>query len=109
MPRRRRQPKLSDHQTETQFQKAVIEYARARGWFVYHTYDSRRSAPGFPDLVMARKGEVVFAELKSQRGRLRPEQREWLEALATETAENVSHSVYIWRPDSWPELEQVLQ
>ena len=37
---------------ESDFQRAVIEMARLHGWLVYHTHDSRRSAPGFPDLVL---------------------------------------------------------
>src|SRR5262245_2047627 len=51
-------------QTEKRFMQTVIDYARLRGWLVYHALDSRGSAPGFPDLVFARDGDVVFAELK---------------------------------------------
>ena len=32
--------------SEKEFQATVIEYAKACGWKVYHTYDSRRSDPG---------------------------------------------------------------
>lgn len=55
--------------------------ARAAGWLAYHTHDSRRSEPGFPDAVFVRDGRIVFAELKAARGRVTPEQRAWLEAL----------------------------
>ena len=57
-------------QTEAQFQAAVIQYAELKGWMVYHTHDSRGSRPGFPDLTMVRDGVLIFAELKSERGRL---------------------------------------
>jgi len=44
---------------------------------------------GFPDLVLARAGKVIFAELKSETGKLSPTQREWANALGT---------LRIWRP-----------
>ena len=40
--------------SEEQFQQQVIDLATLRGWRCYHTRDSRRSAEGFPDLVLAR-------------------------------------------------------
>jgi hypothetical protein len=82
--------------TERQLQDAVIELAEMLKWLVYHTYDSRRSNPGFPDLVMVRGGRLLFVELKSAKGKLRPEQHVWLNALDTCGAE-----VYTWRPDDW--------
>ncbi|MGH2878933.1 MAG: VRR-NUC domain-containing protein [Solirubrobacteraceae bacterium] len=90
-------------QTEKQFQTAVVEYAELNGWLVYHTYDSRRSNPGFPDLVMARGYRLVFAELKSEKGRESRAQTEWLDALGRATPE-----VWLWRPSDWPEIEGVL-
>lgn len=79
--------------TEAQWQQTVVELAKLCGWLVYHTYDSRRSEPGFPDLVLVREQRLVFAELKTDRGRIRPEQQEWLERLHETGAE-----VYVWRP-----------
>ncbi len=109
--------------TEAQFQEKVTTRARARGWLVYHTYDSRRSAPGFPDLVLARDGRVMFVELKASSGRISAAQREWLTALgATDPAGNVSNpfrmtatadgsalSVEIWRPNQWHLITELLQ
>lgn len=88
--------------TEKGFQRVVIEYARLRGWNIYHTHDSRRSPAGFPDLVLVRE-RVVFAELKSERGRLTVEQRAWLAALRTAGVE-----VFCWRPSQWDEIERTL-
>jgi hypothetical protein len=58
------------------------------GWRVYHTWDSRKSEPDFPDLVLVRD-RVMFAELKSPRGRLRKDQAAWLCALRAAGAEAV--------------------
>ena len=90
--------------SEKQFQAQVVELARLSGFLVYHTFDSRRSAAGFPDLVLVRPPMVLFAELKSEGGRIRPEQREWLAAL--KDCESVA--VRLWRPSDWPKIEETL-
>ena len=78
--------------TERQFQAWVIDVAKAHGWKVYHTYDSRRSEPGFPDLVLVRD-RVLFRELKTDIGRISPAQKEWGDALTQAGAD-----FEIWRP-----------
>jgi hypothetical protein len=111
-------------QTEKQFMTAVVEYAELNRWLVYHTFDSRRSNPGFPDLVMVHRGEsdtvprrcrLIFAELKTQRGRTSLAQAEWLEALGRVAAVGGAFfgktprlEVYLWRPSDWPTIERVL-
>ena len=82
--------------TETQLQSAIIELARVTGWLCYHTHDSRHSAKGFPDLCMVRCGRVIFAELKSEKGKLTPEQEQWQIRLVQTDAE-----YYVWRPVDW--------
>lgn len=84
--------------SEATLQAQVITAARAVGWLVYHTHDSRRSQPGFPDLVLvhARQGRVLFRELKAERGRVHPKQREWLEALQA-----AGQNAAVWRPSDW--------
>lgn len=81
--------------SERDLQDAVVALARTLGYLTYHTHDSRRSAPGFPDLVMVhpRSGALIFAELKSASGRVTAEQDEWLRALA------VRSLAFIWRPE----------
>src|SRR5262249_41205651 len=88
---------LNEAITEAQFQTDVIAYALLHGWLPYHTHDSQRSHPGFPDLVLVspRAGRLVFAELKTMRGRISSHQRNWIAALGA-----VGQEVYIWRPDS---------
>jgi hypothetical protein len=88
--------------TEAAFQEQVVTLAAVKGWAAYYTYDSRRSPPGFPDLVLARD-RVIFAELKTLKGRARPEQLEWLDRLRHAGAE-----CYLWRPPHAREIERVL-
>ena len=75
--------------TERQLQDAVQDAARLGGWLHYHTLDSRGCAPGFPDLILARPGQVRALELKTVTGRVTAAQSEWITTLdgATVTAE----------------------
>ena len=69
--------------TEKQLQAAVTEAAALGGWLSYHTFDSRKSQPGFPDLVLVhpRRG-VLYAELKTDTGRMTDPHRKWMNALS---------------------------
>lgn len=95
---------LSHLLRERDWQEVVVAYARIKGWFVYHTHDSRRSAPGFPDLVLVRSGRIVMAELKTETGRIRPDQARWIEALSAVP----SITVRIWRPSQWTDVRDTL-
>ena len=90
--------------SEAEFQQQVTDLADLYAWLWYHNPDSRRSNAGFPDLVLVKAGRVIFAELKSAAGKVRPEQRTWLAALATTKAE-----VYIWRPDDLDAITTLLR
>ena len=83
--------------TEKQLQQAVLGLARLNGWLAYHTFDSRRSQPGFPDLVMVRPPRLLCVELKSEKGKPTPDQEAWLEALGQVRKVEAS----LWRPAQW--------
>ena len=89
---------------EKDFQAAVIDYAHLCGWLVYHTYDSRRSQEGFPDLVMVRPPDAIFAEMKSEGGKVTEAQSHWLDWLA-----ECGLIVRVWRPSNWPDIEEMLR
>ena len=84
--------------SERELQDAVNELAQYLGWRIHHASDSRRSHAGLPDLIAVHRvqGRVLFAELKTERGRLRTEQVAWLEDLKATPAE-----CYLWRPGDW--------
>lgn len=83
--------------TEAVLLANVVEACRWLGLHCYHTHDSRRSVPGFPDLVIAGPGGVLFRELKAA-SRLSRQQSDWITALARAGAD-----VTVWRPEHWPE------
>ncbi|HXN62318.1 MAG TPA: hypothetical protein VN886_17875 [Acidimicrobiales bacterium] len=91
--------------TEVELQDLVIELAHLFGWRVAHfrparTVDGWRTAVAadgadWPDLTLVRD-RIVFAELKSSRGKLHFQQRVWRDALTGAGAEH-----YLWSPADW--------
>jgi hypothetical protein len=80
--------------TEAELLDSVRTLARFTGWMTYHTYTSKHSDAGFPDLVLVRGPELIFAELKRERGRITDQQQAWLDQLRDVRAIDV----YEWRP-----------
>lgn len=91
--------------TERDLAGYVAQLARLGGWLRYHTFDSRRSAHGFPDEVLVHPGRrlLLFRELKSADGKVRPEQARWLEALTACAAD-----ADLWRPCDLDAIEALL-
>jgi hypothetical protein len=96
---------VSVAQTHAEFQAAVVELAESLGWKVYHTYDSRRSNRGWPDLALVRGATMLFLELKTEKGTASDEQEAWIVRL-----KNVKfvHADVV-RPSHWDQLVDILQ
>ena len=80
------------------FKGEVIEAARLHGWRVYHTHDSRRSEPGYPDLALVHpvRCRYMLWELKVGDNGLSKDQAWWLWALGMSGLE-----VAVWWPSDW--------
>lgn len=104
--------------SEKDFQQQILDLARVYRWRSYHTHDSRHSAAGFPDLVLVRGPELLFAELKTETGKVSDAQADWiadLERVASSvqtirdrlnnwTPGNDTGAcveVFVWRPSDW--------
>lgn len=96
---------LSSGTTERVLLTRIRRLAKEHGWRCYHTYDSRHSEEGYPDLTLARQGRLIFAELKSQKGRLTGAQVIWSHLLRS-TVPGIE--VYVWRPQDWPTIVTIL-
>ncbi len=92
------------HPTEKQFMAQVIKLGTLFGWRIYHTHDSRRCVPGFPDLLLLRGERIIAAELKVGKGRATDEQEAWLEAFRDAFAE-----AYLWRWQDWDDIVKTLR
>jgi hypothetical protein len=84
---------------EKDLQALIVRIAKTAGWMVYHTYDSRKSAAGFPDLVLIHtaKKKLFVMELKSKKGAVTDEQAKWIDAF-TLVFENGHYDAKIIRP-----------
>ena len=89
--------------TEKAFQAQIVQLALLTGWKVYHTHDSRRSEPGFPDLVLVRPRQVIFLEVKTAKGRISKAQEEWMQLLRT-----TGNIAAIVRPADWDFIKDTL-
>jgi len=84
--------------SEAELQRLVAELCDRLGLAHYHTYDSRRSEPGFPDSVII--GSVIlYRELKSRDGVLSPAQRRWGSRI-----ERAGGDWCVWRPVDWQNM-----
>lgn len=103
----------TSRELERDFQKCVLDLAKLYGWRRMHTRPARcrvrgkdtwrtpiEGDDGFPDLVLARDGVVICAELKSETGKPSQAQLDWLAALG-----GVSR---LWRPSDWDDIHDEL-
>jgi hypothetical protein len=102
--------------TEKTWQGTVERIAELHHWLVFHAPDNmprqgrsgfqyvQNIRAGFPDLVLAKDGRLIFAELKRQTGTTSPDQNTWLDALRK--ADGVE--VYLWRPSDLDQVRAVL-
>lgn len=70
--------------TENELKKLVLRDAYAQGWAVYHvTQQAHHNAggTGYPDLTLARDGQVLWMELKQEKAHLSPAQLMWCTIL----------------------------
>lgn len=92
--------------SEDAFKGRVMQTAVLYGWRVCHVRPALKAngkwvTPieghvGLPDLILARDGAVILAELKSSTGRTTDDQRKWLAAAGTNGR--------LWAPADWPEV-----
>lgn len=128
--------------SEAAWQSQVFGLLRFYGWRFHHSPDNRPAVAGagrrgrqhvgdagFPDIVATRhlpgyESELLFVELKTDKGRYRPGQWEWLGALErvgrgvrdlaeeAELAENDPRApaigVFTWRPRDRDRVDRML-
>jgi hypothetical protein len=81
--------------TENVLKGHVLSMAYRQGWAVFHlpaTNIRGSQGRGYPDLTFARDREVLWMELKAQKGVLTMEQLAWFDALP---------AAHVIRPSDW--------
>lgn len=91
-------------QTEADFQAKVTDMCDLLGLKWHHETDSRKSKKGWPDLVIAGPHHVIFTELKTETGKVSPDQQEWIDTLS-----NAGATIEVWRPSDWDRIERILR
>jgi hypothetical protein len=107
-----RQQQIAETMTERELEDVICELLDTFGIWYHHDRPARtgrvaggkevwrnhfRGQNGVPDFdPILGNGRIIYAELKTQKGRLSPEQTEWLHRLKAAGAE-----VYVWRPIDW--------
>ena len=89
--------------SEAVWQRTVTDLLTLYGWKWHHVHDSRRSNPGWPDIFCVRPPQVLAVELKTETGRVTPDQRRWLDLLAA-----CGIPAYVWRPSDLEAVEAIL-
>ncbi len=106
--------------SERDLQNAIVDAAHLYGYLVFHTRPAlsakgwrtpvQYDGVGFPDLVLTNAERIIFAEIKSAKGKLSRQQEMWLQGLERVEAITTRVKVCVWTPADWPDrVLQVLQ
>jgi hypothetical protein len=94
-------------ESERDFQNVLEREMRLQGWNVYSIMRSdlaKATLAGYPDITAWRDDRLIFAELKTDKGRLSTAQEEVLASL-----ENLpSAEVYVWRPRDFDQIRPII-
>lgn len=115
--------RISRGNPELDFRRQVIDLADLYGWEHvgfrpaktedgWRTPGTGTMASGWPDLTLVRPrdGRLIFAELKSDTGRLSPDQERVLATLrGVASAAPVFVEVHVWRPRDFELVKATLQ
>lgn len=108
--------------SEERFLQQIIKAAQLTSWKVAHFRPAmtRRGkwvtagqgdAKGYPDLTLIHpaKGRLIFAELKTETGKISDAQHFWIDALRTVQEKNLTVRVCILRPSDFADFSKELQ
>lgn len=91
----------------------VLQLAHLKGWETMHVRPAMRQrswrtpttgsmARGWPDLVLCRGRQLLFVELKAERGPVSEDQQRVLDVLRS------AAMVDVWRPSDWERVVEAL-
>lgn len=88
----------------------LLKRKRSAFTFAYHTHNSQRSQPGYPDLILIHPERqlLIAAELKMDGKYPSIEQRLWLAAFSCVSDATEHVLTRLWRPSDWDEIIETL-
>lgn len=92
--------------TEAALQAHIVADARSLGVrdeFIYHTYDSRRSQIGFPDLLILHNGRALAIECKSEKHGTQPARLALQHAWLAQFSMLTDVQAYLFKPSDYIE------
>ncbi len=125
---------LAAQMSEDELLGYVINCAKAEGWLIFHPrparkkdgtwYTATQGDKGYPDLTLVHREsfQLLIVELKSSKGKISPEQEEWINTLRSAATwinefcrpvvdRHHMMLVEVWRPIDLlsGEIEQILK
>lgn len=88
--------------SEKAWQAGVVEYAKAAGWATFHVTIAKKSAAGWPDLVLF-KHRAVAIELKVYPNKATADQLAWIDRFNAAGVE-----AFVAYPEDWPRVKAIL-
>lgn len=92
--------------SEKDLERAIAEMARFLGFMVFHARPAQTNkgwrtpvaydGKGFPDLTLVGNERVIFLEIKTEIGKVSPDQSRWSEQIIQSGAE-----YFLLRPSDW--------
>jgi len=64
---------------------------------------------GFPDYVAVRNGTCLFIEIKSEEGKLTPEQEDWQNLLQRVARCSLGIQYWLWKPSDAERMVEILR
>jgi len=92
--------------TEADLREQIRDLCKLFGWRFLFTWTSIHSPKGMLDLLLinAEQKRAIFAELKSEKGKMTPEQQEVFDMLKA-----CGEEVYLWKPSDIERVAEILR
>ena len=102
----RRQQEEAEHYSRLSGDASLLDEAASLSGLIFHPRFSVGSESGWPDLTLVRRRDrrIVFAELKTDRGKPTPRQSAVLELLRS-----VGLEAHLWRPRDMDAIAEALR
>lgn len=90
---------------EKELREQVRNLSRLFHWQFHFEWLAIHSPKGFPDLCLVRPPRIIFAELKTEKGKVSDSQQVWIALLK----QCPGVECYVWRPSDFDRIAEILR